>query len=1557
MNQPDKFMERLKSFKNEIDEQRVPDQNFKQIEPLLALEHFNKEAIQKKSKAAAGLADWVVNIFDYYSVVKTVEPKRQALKSAEEKLEAANSKLAEVQALVADLEAKLGKLVAEYDAAIAEKNAVVAEAEKCEQKLSLAQRLVTALGSENVRWAAAIDTFTEQLRVMAGDVLMASAFVSYVGVFTKKYRDGLMVEFLNFLTGRSVPLSPESNVLAILASDAVIAGWNNQGLPSDRVSIENGAIMTNSERWPLIIDPQLQGITWIREKEKANKLQVTRMGNDKMVRVMERSIDVGEPVLIENMEESIDAVLQPVISRATIRRGRARYIKLGDKEISYSPNFKLFLHTKLSNPHYPPEIQAECTIINFTVTEQGLEDQLLALVVKKERPDLAKQKMQLIQQQNEFKIKLAELEASLLDKLTNAQGDILEDVELIENLEYTKKISVEVAEKVAVAKETEQRINEASEHYRPAAARGSLLFFLLCDLVKMHSFYMYSLDSFVVVVNRAIDSISLIKKKEKKEKKRESPPPDDNEGGEEKPAEGGAAAAAEGETGEDKKEGGDEEEKAEEGGDGEEEKKEEEKKEEEGEEEKKEEGEEEKKEEGGEEEEKKDEGEEEKKEGEGEPTEEEKKEEALETGMFGALAGEGIEEEKKDEGAEEEKKEEEAAEEKKEEEAPAEEEKKEEEAEKKEDDAGMFGAFMGDAGAEEEKKDDAPAEEEKKEEEGGGGGFFDAFGGAPTEEQPTSMEAEGQGDAAAPEAAQEGGGAAEEANSSGSRPGSSSSNAKPGGGDGDDEEEVVELTGKDLAARVDKLIDTITQYVFDYCRRSSGKLDANEVLALIQGKPATDAPPITLEAVKSWVSETMWAMARTMEQLPAFKSAGTGILANIEQDVMGWKRWYSDEKAESADLPRAFRDLGLFQRLLLLRALRPDRLTSALREFVVSNMGAYFVEQSPFNMQETYNETDCFTPMFFVLFPGVDPTPAVERCAKSVGCTSGNGKFVNISMGQGQEKIAVLALEKAAKEGGWVMLQNVHLMQSWLKSFERALELVAEYSHEDFRCVISSEPPPMPNQQIIPESVLQKCIKIADEAPQDLKANLRRAFSKFSPERLESSSKPREFKAMLFALCFFHSLILGRKKFGTWGWSRGYSFNDGDLTICGDVLHNYLEKYEQVPYEDIRYIFGEIMYGGHITDAWDRRTNNTYLEVLVVPDLLLGMNLGPGFKSPDSSKFDYPAYQKYIEEKLPAETPGMFGLHQNAEIGYLTQQSEFVFSTIQEVSGGGGGGGGGGKKEDLIKEMIEDFLGRLPENFSIAAIKERVKDLTPYIVVSLQEAERMNTLLSVIRTSLTELKLGLSGALNISDAMESLSAALFMGKVNGEWEKVAYFSKKMLGPWFADMLERVKQIAAWTEALDLLPSLWISGLFNPMSFLTAVSQVTARANGLPLDDMTLRWRVTSTKDPAEIAGQPEQGVHVHGLFLEGCTWEDGKGGAEGNLVESKPKELHPALPVVNVFAITNQEMSWETMYRCPVYVTSMRGATYVTTANMRMDLDDDPKRWILAGVALLMADD
>lgn len=239
----------------------------------------------------------------------------------------------------------------------------------------------------------------------------------------------------------------------------------------------------------------------------------------------------------------------------------------------------------------------------------------------------------------------------------------------------------------------------------------------------------------------------------------------------------------------------------------------------------------------------------------------------------------------------------------------------------------------------------------------------------------------------------------------------------------------------------------------------------------------------------------------------------------------------------------------------------------------------------------------------------------------------------------------------------------------------------------------------------------------------------------------------------------------------------------------------------------------------------------------------------------------------------------------------------------------------------------------------------------------------MNLLLTMLRQSMTELELGISGALNVTESMEDLALDLQVNKVHARWSKLAFPSLKTLASWFADLLLRVEQLMEWTRILQLLKSCWLSGLFNAMSFLTAVMQTTARANQLPLDYMTNRCRFSNFRDVADIPdtdkgkGQPLQGVNVHGLFMEGSGWEDGKGDDEGYITDSKMKDLHPYMPICNVYSVHIDEMDWNAMYHCPVFSTSLRGATFIFVANVRMDPDDYENRWILAGAALLTQDD
>lgn len=152
--------------------------------------------------------------------------------------------------------------------------------------------------------------------------------------------------FLKFIQEQKIPMSADADPVRLLTDESTIAKWNQQLLPTDSVSVENGTILTNSERYPLIIDPQLQGLKWIKEKESANNLKVVRIGQKNTNRMIEISIQSGNPVLIENMDERIDAVLMPVIARQFIIKGSGqKKIKFAGQELDVHAKFTIFMHT------------------------------------------------------------------------------------------------------------------------------------------------------------------------------------------------------------------------------------------------------------------------------------------------------------------------------------------------------------------------------------------------------------------------------------------------------------------------------------------------------------------------------------------------------------------------------------------------------------------------------------------------------------------------------------------------------------------------------------------------------------------------------------------------------------------------------------------------------------------------------------------------------------------------------------------------------------------------------------------------------------------------------------------------------------------------------------------------------------------------------------------------------------------------------------------------------------------------------------------------------------
>jgi dynein heavy chain len=387
--------------------------------------------------------------------------------------------------------------------------------------------------------------------------------------------------------------------------------------------------------------------------------------------------------------------------------------------------------------------------------------------------------------------------------------------------------------------------------------------------------------------------------------------------------------------------------------------------------------------------------------------------------------------------------------------------------------------------------------------------------------------------------------------------------------------------------------------------------------------------------------------------------------------------------------------------------------------------------------------------------------------------------------------------------------------------------------------------------------------------------------------------------------------------------------------------------------------------------------------------------LAPSFPSPDPSTLDYQGYLDYVDDRLPHECPPQFGLHPNAEIGYLTVSAEELFRYVLILGGASGSKSGGIGSDDKaevknpVKELMDKLLADLPEDFDMITIGENAAPLlqeqsAPFVVVAIQECTRMNALMGEIRRSLIELDKGMKGQLNISQAMEDLSAALELNEWPGRnplslcrWEQLAWPSRKRLQSEFLDMLARVEQLRQWTDNMKTPISVWLSGLFNPTSYLTAIMQVTSRKNELPLDKMTIETHITMYTSPDKVSDleYPSDGMFIHGLYLEGARWPsmDEIENVEqidevpcgGHLFDGRLKELLPVVPVVYVKAVPVQD-SWEPsavgylrhvdhIYECPVYITSMRGGTYIFLATLETNA---PKsKWVLTGTAILMQTD
>jgi len=328
--------------------------------------------------------------------------------------------------------------------------------------------------------------------------------VAYLGAFTVDYRMECQQKWHALCQEKKIPCSEDFTLTSTLGNQVSIRAWQIAGLPVDSFSTDNGIIVSNSRRWPLMVDPQGQANKWIKNMEKANKLAVIKLSDANYMRVLENAIQFGTPVLLENVGEELDAVLEPVLLKQTFKQQGVEYMRLGENIVEYSKNFVFYMTTGLRNPHYLPEVAVKVCLLNFMITPQGLEDQLLGIVAAKEKPELEEKKNQLIAESAANNKQLKEIEDKILQVLSSSRGNILEDETAIEILSSSKVLSEEISEKQKIAGITETEIDKTRMGYRPVAEHSSALFFCISELANIEPMYQYSLSWFIHLYVRSI---------------------------------------------------------------------------------------------------------------------------------------------------------------------------------------------------------------------------------------------------------------------------------------------------------------------------------------------------------------------------------------------------------------------------------------------------------------------------------------------------------------------------------------------------------------------------------------------------------------------------------------------------------------------------------------------------------------------------------------------------------------------------------------------------------------------------------------------------------------------------------------------------------------------------------------------------------------------------------------------------------------------------------------------------------------------------------------------
>ena len=500
----------IKSVIN-FDDSKIASKNIKRLkDEYLPHKDFNEDTIRKGAEVCVPLYRWITSTVEYTEIKQNIKPWEDEERRLKETIDKLNVQKVTCQKDLEESERKVAQLRKECEETNAIVTSLTNEISNIKQKVGRATKLLESLKSEQGRWKESSQNFKNQIGSISGDCLISAAFVTYCGFWEHNQRNKMLSDWKILIDELKIPMDASFDLQNYLSSEKERQEWHNHQLPNDNYCIENAIILKYFERYPLLIDPSGQGLTFIlnNASSKINKssfLEDKDKDKNNYMKCLEQALRFGTQLVIQYAENA-DPVMNPILNKEFRKSGGRTLIRLGDQEIDFASTFKLFLTTRDNSHQFSPDLCSRVTFVNFTVTPSSLQEQCLSLILAKEAPYVFEQRREQQKVKGEYVARLRELEDKLLSQLNDLRGNILENDLVMNTLEQLKKEAFEISEKMKKADDTIKELEATSNIYAPLAQICSKVYFVMQELENVNLLYRYSLSFYMDIVHTVLNN-------------------------------------------------------------------------------------------------------------------------------------------------------------------------------------------------------------------------------------------------------------------------------------------------------------------------------------------------------------------------------------------------------------------------------------------------------------------------------------------------------------------------------------------------------------------------------------------------------------------------------------------------------------------------------------------------------------------------------------------------------------------------------------------------------------------------------------------------------------------------------------------------------------------------------------------------------------------------------------------------------------------------------------------------------------------------------------------